>query len=144
MLGMKEKYVSFEQATKLCELGFDDEVAVSYYMHAWMDTPKLTDRLLALAEAEMYDGTDVYPAPRLDQAQAWLKEVKNIDVEARIKRDGLVGGRKYNAHLCYKPTAYSVFYDMITKDTHVVDYDSYEAALSAGIDKAINLLSREE
>ena len=141
---MTEHYVSYEQAARLCEVGFDSEVGTVYYMHAWMDTPKLTDRLLALMEAEMYDGTDIYPAPRLDQAQAWLREVHNIDVEARIKRDGLVGGRKYNAHLCYKPTAYSVFYDMITKDTHIVDYDSYEVALSAGIDKAINLLSGEE
>ena len=136
---MKEHYVSYEQAIKLKELEFSGEVTGKY-----VDYPNDP----TLFQGMLYQSWNLEPdeilAPRLDQVQAWLREVHNIDVEARIKRDGLVGGRKYNAHLCYKPTAYSVFYDMITKDTHVVDYDSYEAALSAGIDKAINLLNGEE
>ena len=141
---MKEHFVSYEQAKQLYEVGFNIEVGASYYIHAWMDAPKLTDRFLALTEAEMYDGTDIYPAPRLDQTQTWLRDVKGIDVEARIKHNAQTNGRKYNAHISYWSTPYCVCYDMITKDYKSVNYDSYESALSAGIDKALELLKKYE
>ena len=75
---MKEEYVNYAQAVKLRELGFDWDCEKAYYYHAWMSEPILTLTTIAYKEVENYDGTDIYLAPRLDQAQKWLREIKEL------------------------------------------------------------------
>ena len=132
---MKEHFCTYEQAINLCEIGFDSEVATSYYIRAWMDAPKLVDRFLALTEAEMYDGTDVYPAPRLDQAAAWMREEKGWDVYT-IPTLGEYGKKKYRWQICH-------WDNPEYGDESRGIFEDYNEALSAGIDKALELLGKE-
>lgn len=33
-------FVTYNQAVKLYELGFDEDVSISYYIHTWMNQPR--------------------------------------------------------------------------------------------------------
>ena len=133
---MKEHYVSYECAVKLKELGFDWKVGLSY-----------TDVIKESAREEwdeeecqwstVYD-CNSYPKPRLDQAQAWLRDKGMFlmidpryyqgDVVKDVKRCFIIQplddiGGQYRSERCGKL------------------FDTYESALSAGIDKALDLLT---
>ena len=137
-----EDYATFEQAKALKELGFDWECHYHYE----------TNRLLAPNVKTLYYSMDIdsddlcfdvnghnigdISAPTLAQAQKWLREVKGIEVGVFADFDiGLPNGkwvwimRKFNTYLC----------DTIFPEDNI-NYDSYEQALSAGIDKALELL----
>lgn len=82
----KEEYVSYEQAVKLKELGFD------YKCYDFFTE----DVKLPLSEIKPFpkpknwnESEDKISAPRLDQVQKWLREIKGIDIEPRV---WLVGG----------------------------------------------------
>ncbi len=69
-----------------------------------------------------------YSAPRLDQAQAWLRETKHIYVYPEIN--------------CFKKW-FAKAVDMERNEDLIWDgsmFDTYEAALSAGITEALKLL----
>ena len=123
-----EDYVSFEQAVKLKELGFDWDC--NHWYH-----PLETDKII---ECQTYCNHNSferpYSAPTLYQAQKWLRE-KEIEVGVFAEFDGeLQTGkwvwlmRKFNTHL----------YDTVFPED--INYDTYEQALSAGIDEALELL----
>lgn len=132
-----EDYVSFEQAKALKELGFDWEVSHFYGLNE-ANEPKLCrlpDTLGGQDNHNKYHGN--FSAPTLSQAQKWLRE-KEIEVGVFANFDGeLPNGkwvwlmRKFNTHL----------YDTVF--TEDINYDTYEQALSAGIDKALELLKEE-
>ena len=73
---MKEHYVSYEQAVKLKELGFDEPC--EFYYNPYQElriskdcllSPKITNNRFL---EEIADG--MATAPRLDQAAAWMRD----------------------------------------------------------------------
>lgn len=126
-----EDFVTFEQAKALKELGFDGECRAYYY-----DTKEISGNPYPYN----YNSRDigVTSAPTLSKAQKWLREEKEIEVGVFAEFDGeLRTGqwvwlmRKFNTHL----------YDTVFPEG--INYDSYEKALSKGIDKAIELIKEE-
>ena len=122
---MKEHYVSYEQAVKLKELGYKGK-SNAYY---WTE-----DKAFEETNSIVHKNSDtcqtVVIAPFLWQAQAWLRDVKGIDIEPRI---WLVGGKRE-----YRP------YVMPPKCKDYIAYppeDTYELALSAGLDCCIEILT---
>lgn len=140
---MKEHYVSFEQAVKLKCLGFAEKVNHSYSrklriepdssygnvkeVHS-KDPKNYNDNRKGIAK-----GIQFYSAPRLDQAQAWLREEKGI----------FVGVTYDNSPTNATPYGYEVKNPMCD-DRIGYGASDYNFALSAGIDKALELLGKEE
>ena len=127
-----EDYVTYDQAIKLKELGFNWE-CYQYYnkdkkVWSWTaegygdDCRDWNDNIHAtLGEAEC-------SAPTLSQAQKWLREVKKITI--------LIDA------LSTKKQFYWKLYD---NDLHFngasnVNYNTYEETLSTGVDEALELL----
>lgn len=140
---MKEHYTTYSQAVKLKELGFAEKVN-----HAYLKKISIEPELSVgdLKEVHSKDpknyndnrkGTEkglfFYSAPRLDQAAAWLREVKGWDITS-IPTLAEYGEKKYRWDIChwYKPE-----YGNCSNGI----FDTYELALSAGIDAALELLT---
>lgn len=136
----KEDYVSLEQAKALKELGFDWECRAVYANN--FDSPYGNGFCYGIGFSEMnYNNSDFgYSAPTLAQAQKWLREVKELDLDITLYRK--IDAREkpakikryYNCELSYSEDEEDL-YD---------DFDSYEQAQSAGIDKALELLKWEQ
>lgn len=131
-----EDYVSFEQAKALKELGFDWET-LSCYLHVYEGEHgwrfRMLERLKSRNDPKDYT---CLAAPTLAQAQKWLREIKGIDITIDHVYHRLDTGDKvmYGLHIGNQSTFKTEFY---------LNYDSYEEALSAGIDKALELLKSE-
>lgn len=139
---MNEDFVTYEQAKKLKELGFEWEVMYFYDIKGEL-IPNNDNFYKAgvvsvkdLAENMNDLPTHVYSAPTLAQAQKWLRE-KEIEVAVFAEFDGeLRTGqwvwlmRKFTTHL----------FDTVFSGDENLNYDTYEQACSAGIDKALELL----
>ena len=123
---MKEDYVNFEQAKKLKELGFDRKCYTFYHWDNWCE----------LSHSGICENHNMFEkcisAPTLSQSQKWLREAKDIIVLATCNIDYEKGHEWY----CF-----------VDKDVNIEDpeqfYETYEQALSAGIDKALNFLKAE-
>lgn len=126
---MMEDYVSFEQAKTLKELGFDWEC------NHWFHPLELYKVLESVSYCNHNRFTRPYSAPTLAQTQKWLREVKGIALNI-LAHDG--GG--YHWESIFLPVG-PEFGDFIGPDNNL--YDTYELALSAGIDKALELLKEE-
>lgn len=123
-----EDYVTYEQARALKEHGFDWECNHCY------DSDKTIRRRLIFENFNEID-TKI-SAPTLSLAQKWLRE-KEIEVAVFARFDGeLRTGqwvwlvRKFSTHL----------FDTVFSEDGDLNYDTYEEALSAGIDRALKLL----
>ena len=126
---MKEDFVTYEQAVQLKELGFDRDT--DYYYSGY-------DK--QLYSRWMPNGFDYNepptPAPTLSQAQKWLREVKETYVEARL-RWSKSNEVKFEANIGWPVLSDPSFF------THLSTlFDTYEAALSAGVDEALECLKR--
>lgn len=130
---MKEHYVTYDQAVKLKEFGFDAECN-QYYLCDNNDTINHTN-----GAYNHNDNGLAYSAPRLDQAQAWLREVKEIDVLVFNCSCGY-GWEISKANPESRGTGIAIFDDE-GEDENSGMWLSYESALSAGIDKALELLT---
>ncbi|MDE5886449.1 MAG: hypothetical protein K2H46_02555 [Muribaculaceae bacterium] len=127
---MKEYYVSYEQAVALKRLGFAERTTYEYTeivedsgREEWDEDEQ---RMMFIEDI------NYYPKLCLDQAAAWMRDCKVIDIEPRV---WLVGNKRE-----YRP------YIMPPKCKDYIAYppeESYEQALSAGIDKALELLGKE-
>ena len=135
---MKDEYVTYEQAVKLKELGFAEKVNQGYSQKIRIE-PNLsygTPKEVPSKDPKNYNdnrkgagkGIQFYSAPRLDQAQKWLREEKRIHVEPCFVYD-----TRFDLYI--KSQAHSVF------KREEQCFDTYELALSAGIDKALELLT---
>ena len=129
---MKEEYVTYFQAVKLKELGFKCVVYTHY--------PQGDNNIRYTEDAINWNNSvALISAPRLDQAQKWLRD-KGIHVSANPYC------KVYNHNICdaedcaWSSELYSVPFGRwlnVSKG----EFDTYELALSAGIDAALELLT---
>ena len=146
---MKEYYVSYEQAKRLHELGFDgvEKYYVTenfclgsdpYFFNTYSVGDLVNDVVVYFVNENNEDDFRGIPAPRLEQAQAWLREkgiflmidpryyqgdaLKDVKWCFIIQPLDDIGGQ-YRSERCGKL------------------FDTYESALSKGIDKALELLT---
>lgn len=134
---MELQFVTFEQAQALYELGFPQETeelyAVCDYCYDDSDYPTtFNNGDLIEGHCGRFAAKDVIAAPSLELAAKWLREEKEIifcptivrfDDEARYSINGI----------------YKVAGRCICVCWHNL-YNTYEQALSAVIDKAIEIL----
>lgn len=121
----KENYCSFGQAVKLKELGFDWKC----YDFFTEEVKLPLSEIKPIPKPKNWNETeDKISAPRLDQAQKWLREEKRIHVEPYFVYD-----TRFDLYI--KSQAHAVF------KREEQCFDTYEQALSAGIDKALELLT---
>lgn len=137
-MAMNEDYVSYELALKLKACGFD-EPCDHYYTKE--DAPDETAWIVPTTGREDFNADSGCPfckplcsAPTLAHAQKWLRE-KGIAVS--------VQANEIQGELCYSA-------DIITiKGVNELvdggfDYMGYEAALSAGLSAALELIKEGE
>lgn len=130
---MKQHYCTYEQSVALKRLGFDWDVR-GYYTRD--DNFQKVREITALNHNDTKKFKGLYSAPRFDQAAAWLRDCKGIDVEVSCIRYNL-NKKDYKVCLCYFSNDL-VEYKLVARGIH-----SYENALSIGIDKALELLGKE-
>lgn len=133
---MKEEYVTYECAVKLKELEFDWKVGHSYF-----DVIKESAREEWDDEecqwSTVYD-CNYYPKPRLDQAQKWLRgKGMFLMVDPRYYQGDAVKDVKW----CFIVQPLDDISGQYRSECCGRLFDSYESALSAGIDKALELLT---
>ena len=137
---MKEHYVSYEQSVALKRLGFDWEVR-GYYTHD--DNFQKVREVTALNHNDTKKFKGLLSAPRLDQAAAWLRD-KGIHISANpyMGYDVDADGALYNEYPLWSfelmKVANADFFDDAGGN-----HESYESALSAGLDAALELLGKE-
>lgn len=121
---MELQLVSFKQAKALQELGFPQEKKSFSQWYSPTGYPDLYDFM---------DSLECF-APFLELVAKWLREEKSIEI--------LPQPYSYN-HLKERTSSYTL--NMWFDDNFVEyweTYNSYEEALSAGIDKAIEMLKK--
>lgn len=115
---MTEDFVTYEQAVLLKELGFDWKC--NHYYH-------LYDELATLSVISEYENSNEFDknwtAPTLSQAQKWLREVKQIDL--------------------FITKELSKYYWYIGEEFQIGNCDTYEEALSVGIDSALEQIKEK-
>lgn len=126
---MKEDFVTHEQAVKLKELGFDWDCVFIYYFTYHNHNKSIFQRYETVRDYEM---EKYWYAPTLAQAQKWLREVKQIIIIPCVMH--IKDIMKYDFYIADEPL--DVEYDF-------EGFDTYELALSAGIDKTLELIKNE-
>lgn len=146
---MNEDFVSYEQAVKLRECGFDWRCH-AYYTNDYINTdPEDITRKVRFHREwyAPYDHNCVVgrtSAPTLWQAQKWLREVKGLHVQVAPCRDGDTEKMTWRV-----VGVYSISEFMGTSEFKVVasycetDHPTYETALSAGITAALELIEKK-
>ena len=149
---MKDDYVTYEQAIILKELGFDwkcnhyyDTQTKEFLPVDWFDYDGDVDA------DDLYDsnpptGIISYrvSAPTMAQVAKWLREIKNIIVNPYF--DIWQNCNKYESYYYLlrdvpNPEIYMSIYEMrLVGD----NFNTYEEALSAAIDEALNFLKTKE
>ena len=128
---MKEEYVSYEQSQALKRLGFAEPCDTFYNSHLQLCRYSDSDVINRNTNGHH---TPSCSAPRLDQAQKWLREVKGVEivVEPRFCNYKRIG---YDWHV----------YDDCSNDyalrAPLPFSETYELALSDGISGALELLT---
>lgn len=122
---MVEEFVTYQQAEQLKQLGFDWECNHSYYGHRSKDLVGFC----TYHDFNKNGGPNECSAPTQTIAQKWLREVKKIEVNANYDN--------------VKEKWYWFINDMQECCMTTIDdynFDTFEQALSAGIDKVLDLL----
>ena len=136
---MKEEYVSYECAVKLKELGFDWECDHSY-LHKAID--KSGNPYLYHVEMRNWNNfnseVECFSAPRLDQAQKWLREE---GIFLMIDPRFFQGDALKDVKWCFIIQPLDDIGGQYRSELYGRLFDSYESALSAGIDKALKFLT---
>lgn len=115
---MNEDIVTYEQAVKLKELGFNWET------HAWYNT-----------HAELWTKCpQAYPAPTLAQASKWLRDKYNLFVHVYLHLDD-----------CWRYEVQCIFNheNYMYEPEAGLWWRPYEQALSAGIDQVLELITQQ-
>lgn len=119
---MELKLVNFEQAKTLKKLGFPQRAITSI---GWYSTNGQLSNSSIDVPLDLLEGEST--APTLEFVTKWLREEKGLWIE--ISK----GGYEKSAHCFLNDYIYE-------NETNIKEFDSYEEALSAGIDKAIEIL----
>ena len=135
-------FVTLEQAIKLRELGFKERCYQFYdcagtlcdnfkYFHG-EDAIITSDNFCISHNSSQKE--DIWDAPTLAQAQKWLRNGKGLSVEpfTSLKKE------KQTFEIIYVETGFE--YNSSKTSSYILD--SYEEALSVGIDYAIKLLEK--
>lgn len=144
-------FVSYETAKKLKASGFLQEWDSGGHKYLYL----ANDRICRISNVGCYnfvdepkDNFDIphknYPCVTLWQAQKWLREVKAIDITISVYReiDETVSPRKIKrSYECEITTEDDEDYIPYSEDEK--NFPSYEAALSAGIDEALDLITNK-
>ena len=124
-----EDFVTYEQAKALRELGFDWEC--NHFYDASNERPNLRGGYDDFNHDGPYDDTS---APTLAQAQKWLREVKGVKVYVKP----LFSSEEYEYWISFKFQGFRV------GDERYGVEETWEYALSEGINEAIKLVKKEE
>lgn len=124
-----EEFVTYEQAEKLAELGFDYKCIACYDEEKFEYTGEYSNYNSG------YYRSNLISAPTLAQVHKWLREVKGVDITIDHDYHRLDTGDKvmYGLHIGNQATFKTVFY---------YNYDSYEQALESGITEALKFLKQ--
>lgn len=126
-----EEYVSYSQASTLKAAGFDYPTNKYYTTE---DAPSgqywVVDCFVAANHNSKSNG--ICSAPSLAQAAKWLREEKQYEVSAAYCRSRKSWYYWHGALSCIDEEVDCVF-----------SFPSYEAALSAGIDKALEIINKK-
>lgn len=131
-------FVSYKTAKKLKAAGFDEPCSVRWECEP-DDVPSLCSSVFSYKNKEL-EGLDL-TAPTLWQAQKWLREVKGIAINVICHEDDRRLG-KYHWKDVILPNCNEKghqWYEWMVYGKYPL-FDSYEAALSAGIDKILDLI----
>lgn len=120
---MEEYYVSFEQAVKLKEAGFD--LKCRKYYSAGVKRPILFPNSKNWNK-ENINGVTRFSAPQLHQVQTWIFRKTGYYISPYLSTRGWWGF-----------SIYSMFKNLRSRADN---YRSYEEALSAGITEALSLI----
>lgn len=144
-------FVAFETARKLKEAGFVQEWDDGGHKFLYV----AHDKICRISDIGCYNyvdepkdtwdiPTENYPCVTLWQAQKWLREVKGIDINISVYReiDGTVSPQIIKRSYECEITTYDDE-DYIPYSEDETYFPSYEAALSAGIDVALNLITNK-
>lgn len=132
-----EDFVTFNQAVKLKRLGFDWKcnhvVDETGYIYEETTAPLGKSNYHDFNHEDIYD--NMISVPTLTQVQKWFREVHGIDIDIssayyKLDPDNIV---MYSLHIGNRIPFQKEYY---------INYESYEQALSAGIDHAIKLLKK--
>jgi len=118
---IQENYCSFEQAKALKELGFPQDEPYIYLNNGEFD-------IKALNKKVWFEHQPYYACPTLSLVQKWLREEKDLIITIGY----------YDTKDCF-------FYELYEEGNFVnciKEHETYEQALSAGIDKCIELLKQ--
>lgn len=138
----KEDFISYETAKKLKEACFD-WTCQNFRIEKIPETEREEWDEDECQYATVYDIVKT-PIPTLWQAAKWLREVKGIDITISVYReiDGTVSPRiikrSYECEITTEDDE-----DYIPYSENEKDFPSYEAALSAGIDVALDLITNK-
>ena len=133
-----ETYVSLEVARLLKQAGFDWETRASY----WFDYTISQNYILTYPKTHddwnhrVEEDIDYISAPTLQIAQRWLREVKNMSVEISFEKPG-----KWSCCVILD-TNKEVSFENLWREEF--DYDTYESALEAGINKCLKIILEEK
>ncbi len=149
---MKEHYVSYEQAKRLNKLGFDaaDKYYVTenfcegnnpYFFNTYSVGDLVDECVVYYVNEDNEDDYRGIPAPRLDQAAAWLRDEKGIHVSVNPYKsyDVDADGELYNEYPLWSFELMEVSSAEFMNNA-AGKHDTYEAALSAGITQALKIL----
>lgn len=130
---MTEDFVTYEQAKKLKGLGFDWETC-AFYLGTALNTKVPSWEIINTTNLPI-----IY-APTLSQVQKWLRNIHGISVEII----STVAGKCWMYQL-YHTTKDDFGLPIVIdrKNVKGTGYETYETALSSGIDKALELLTNK-
>ena len=128
---INEDFVTYDQAVKLKELGFDWECN-----HYYDSSELLHEECQSFVTNYGHTNSDLclISAPTLSQAQKWLREVKGVKVYIKP----LFSSDEYEYCISFKFQGFNV-----GDECYGVE-ETWEYALSEGINEAIKLLKKEE
>ncbi len=137
---MNENYVTYEQAIKLYNHDFDSCCLTAYFDNARNHTHNVVSLSVAHSERIKCDGTDVYPAPPLHIAHKWIREHLNhyVNVFPVCDYSDDADGRRCAEWNFWTFDIMNIGSGEIVKDDDG-EYETYELALSAGIDKVFEI-----
>lgn len=142
-MAMNEDYVSYELAVKLQAAGFDEPCIAQWACEPNGKPILLGSTAFVFSNSEL-KGRDV-TAPLLYHAQKWLREKWGIHVDVCVFSDYSTDA---DGKVCDRWDFWGFeLYAIVGGERIAIgdgEYDSYEEALSEGIESALELIEQEK